>query len=46
MRIARTVARSEAELKMADRFDVTIINDQLDRAVDETQKVINNYLLR
>ena len=30
----------------ADCFDVTIINDQLDRAVDETQKVINNYLLR
>ena len=44
--IVKRLARSEAELKMADRFDVTIINDQLDRAVDETQKVINNYLLR
>lgn len=44
--IVKRLARSEAELRMADRFDVTIINDQLDRAVDETQKVINNYLLR
>jgi guanylate kinase len=44
--IAKRLARSAAELKMADRFDVTILNDDLGRAVDETQRVINNYLSR
>lgn len=44
--IAKRLARSAAELKMADRFDVTILNDDLGRAVDETQRLINNYLSR
>ena len=44
--IAKRLARSAAELKMADRFDVTILNDDLGRAVDEAQRVINNYLSR
>ena len=44
--ITKRLARSAAELKMADRFDVTIVNDDLDRAVDETQRVINNYLMK
>ena len=42
--IAKRLARSAAELEMSDKFDVTIINDILSKAVDETQKVINNYL--
>ena len=44
--ISKRLARSAAELKMADKFDVTILNDDLNRAVDETQRVINNYLSR
>ena len=43
--IAKRLARSAEELKMSDHFDVTVINDLLDRAVDETQRIINNYLL-
>lgn len=42
--ISKRLARSAEELKMADRFDVTIVNDNLDEAVDETQRVINTYL--
>ena len=44
--IAKRLNRSAAELKMSDHFDVTILNDDLNRAVDETQRVINNYLSR
>jgi guanylate kinase len=44
--ITKRLARSAAELKMAEQLDVTIVNDDLSRAVDETQRVINNYLSR
>ena len=43
--IAKRLARSAEELKMSDKFDVTIVNDLLDKAVDETQRIINNYLM-
>ena len=43
--INRRLARSAEELKMADRFDVTVVNDVLEKAVDETQRIINSYLL-
>ena len=43
--IVRRLARSAEELKMSDKFDVTVVNDLLDRAVDETQRIINNYLM-
>lgn len=42
--ITKRLARSAAELKMADHFDVTIVNDDLEHTVDETQQVINQYL--
>lgn len=42
--ITKRLARSAAELKMAAHFDVTIVNDDLEHAVDETQQVINQYL--
>lgn len=44
--ITKRLARSAAELQMSDQFDMTIVNDDLPRAVDETQRVINNYLSR
>ena len=43
--IARRLSRSAEELKMSDRFDVVVVNDLLERAVDETQEIINNYLI-
>lgn len=42
--IAKRLARSAEELKQADQFDVTIVNDDLQRAVDETRKVIEQFL--
>lgn len=42
--IAKRLARSAAELDMSDQFDVTVVNDDLETAVDRTQQIINNYL--
>lgn len=42
--IAKRLGRSAAELEEACHFDVTVVNDDLQHAVDETQKIINNYL--
>ena len=42
--IAKRLARSAEELKQAPQFDVTIINDDLQRAVQETRNVIENFL--
>ncbi len=42
--ISKRLARSAAELEMAPQFDVTIVNDDLNAAVDMTQEVINRYL--
>jgi guanylate kinase len=42
--ITKRLARSAAELEKAPQFDVTIVNDVLEEAVDKTQQVINNYL--
>ncbi len=42
--ITKRLARSAAELEMAEHFDLTIVNDVLEQAVDETQQAIINYL--
>lgn len=42
--IVKRLGRSAAEMKMSDQFDITIVNDILADAVDQTQQVINNYL--
>lgn len=42
--IQKRLGRSAAELKEADKFDRTIINDDLARAVDETEQAIREYL--
>lgn len=42
--IAKRLGRSADELKKAPQFDITIINDDLHKAVDETRKAISNYL--
>lgn len=42
--IVKRLARSAEELKKAPQFDVTIVNDDLQRAVAETRSVIENFL--
>ena len=42
--ISKRLARSAEELKQAPVFDVTIINDDLQRAVDETRRVIEKFI--
>ena len=42
--IVKRLARSAEELQQAPQFDVTIVNDGLQRAVAETRKVIEEFL--
>lgn len=42
--IVKRLARSAEELKQAPQFDVTIVNDDLQRAVAEARKVIEEFL--
>lgn len=44
--IVKRLARSAEELKQAPQFDVTIVNDDLERAVAETRAVVENFLKR
>jgi guanylate kinase len=42
--IAKRLGRSAKELEQAPDFDVTIVNDDLQTAVDKTRKVIESFL--
>lgn len=42
--IAKRLSRSAEELKQAHLFDVTIVNDDLERAVGEARNVIERFL--
>ena len=42
--IVKRLGRSAEELKQAPAFDVTIVNDDLARAVDETRRVVEEFL--
>ncbi len=42
--ITKRLARSAEELKRAPQFDVTIVNDDLSRAVEEARRVIEKFL--
>ena len=42
--IQKRLGRSAKELDEAERFDVTIVNDDLDRAVAETKSVVEDFL--
>ncbi|MBQ7281029.1 MAG: guanylate kinase [Bacteroidales bacterium] len=42
--IARRLERSERELQESGNFDVTIVNDDLDAAVAEARRVIEQFL--
>jgi len=40
------IDRAEMEMQAADRYDVVVINDELDRAVQETLQAIRQFLNR
>ncbi|MBP9990452.1 MAG: guanylate kinase [Bacteroidales bacterium] len=42
--IIKRLGRSAAELRESDKFDVTVINDNLQEAVEKTKNIIKNYL--
>jgi guanylate kinase len=43
-KIKERVAKASEELTHAGRFDVVIVNDDLDKAINETEKVIDDIL--
>jgi guanylate kinase len=42
--IAKRVAKASAELEYADRFDISIVNDDLERATSEVLSAISEFL--
>lgn len=42
--IARRLARAEYELGFADKFDVRVVNDDLDRAVKEVYAIVKKFV--
>lgn len=44
--IDERVAKAEYEISFADSLDLQIINDDLERAVADTEKIINDFLAR
>lgn len=42
--IARRIGKAETELKTANQFDVIILNDELDKAIAEAEKTVNDFL--
>ena len=43
-KIRERVAKASQELTYADKFDVVIVNDDLEKAIKETEKVIDDFL--
>ena len=43
-KIKERVAKASEELTYAGKFDVVIVNDDLDKAINETEKVIDEFL--
>lgn len=39
----KRIEKAEYELSFADRFDIRIINDNLDHAVSEVEKAIREF---
>lgn len=42
--IAQRLAKAEHEMTYAPRFDVVVVNDDLDQAVAETEKLIRDFI--
>lgn len=43
--ISARLYKANFELTFEDRFDVTIVNDDLDRAIDEAEKLVRNFIM-
>ncbi|MDD4107696.1 MAG: guanylate kinase [Prolixibacteraceae bacterium] len=43
-KISMRIARAEKEIKFAEKFDVIVVNDILEDALLETEKIIDNFL--
>ncbi|MFV0531469.1 MAG: guanylate kinase [Flavobacteriales bacterium] len=44
-KMAMRIAKAEQEMALAQKFDVILINDCLEKAQKEAQKIINNFIL-
>ena len=42
--IERRVAKAEEEIAYAPRFDRTVVNDSLERAVDEAERIVRKFI--
>ncbi|GAB2770837.1 guanylate kinase [Hymenobacter luteus] len=42
--ISARLYKANFELTFEDRFDVTIVNDDLERAIDEAEKLVRNFI--
>lgn len=42
--IDERIARAEFELSLAPEFDVVVINDDLDKAIDKTERIILDFI--
>ena len=43
-KIEQRVAKAEYEMTFADKFDVGIVNDNLDMALAEAEKAVRDFL--
>ncbi len=43
--LEKRIERAKFELTLADKFDVVIVNDDLQKAVEETKRVLREFLL-
>ena len=44
--IESRIAKAEFELSFADKFDVVIVNDELEKAEAETLKIIQDFIAK
>ena len=44
--IESRIAKAELELSFADKFDVIIVNDELEKAEAETLKIIQDFIAK
>jgi len=42
--VRRRLARTDMELELGEQFDRRVVNDVLDRAIDETEEIVKHYL--
>ena len=43
-KIKQRIEKAEAEMKLSNKFDVVIKNDNLENAIDEAKKLIHNFI--